>query len=60
MSDKTVNDMKIGETAVVAGLGCAGALRRRIIDMGITPGGGRHHAQSSADGRSAGDQCARI
>ena len=49
MSDKTVNDMKIGETAVVAGLGCAGALRRRIIDMGIT-----------ADGRSAGDQCARI
>lgn len=38
MSDKTVNDMKIGETAVVAGLGCAGALRRRIIDMGITPG----------------------
>ena len=38
MSDKTVNDTKIGETAVVAGLGCAGALRRRIIDMGITPG----------------------
>ena len=23
---------------MVAGLGCAGALRRRIIDMGITPG----------------------
>ena len=38
MSDKTVNDMKIGEPPVVAGLGCAGALRRRIIDMGITPG----------------------
>lgn len=35
---KTVNDMKIGETAVVTGLGCSGALRRRIIDMGITPG----------------------
>ena len=35
---KTVNDMAIGETAVVTGLGCAGALRRRIIDMGITPG----------------------
>lgn len=35
---KTVNDMKIGEKAVVTGLGCAGALRRRIIDMGITPG----------------------
>lgn len=23
---------------MVTGLGCAGALRRRIIDMGITPG----------------------
>ena len=30
--------MKIGERAVVTGLGCSGALRRRIIDMGITPG----------------------
>ncbi len=35
---KTVNEMKIGEQAVVVGLGCSGALRRRIIDMGITPG----------------------
>ena len=35
---KTINDMKIGEYGVVTGLGCAGALRRRIIDMGITPG----------------------
>ncbi|HIZ21088.1 MAG TPA: ferrous iron transport protein A [Firmicutes bacterium] len=35
---RTVNDMKIGEQAVVEGLGCSGALRRRIIDMGITPG----------------------
>lgn len=35
---RTVNDMKIGERAIVAGLGCSGALRRRIIDMGITPG----------------------
>ena len=35
---KTVNEMKIGEQAVVIGLGCSGALRRRIIDMGITPG----------------------
>ena len=37
MAGKTVNDMKIGERAVVTGLGCSGALRRRIIDMGITP-----------------------
>lgn len=38
MASKTVNDMMIGERAVVTGLGCSGALRRRIIDMGITPG----------------------
>ena len=36
--EKTVNEMSIGEKAVVIGLGCSGALRRRIIDMGITPG----------------------
>lgn len=36
--NKTVDDMKIGERAIVKGLGCSGALRRRIIDMGITPG----------------------
>ena len=36
--EKTVNDLKIGQSAVVTGLGCSGALRRRIIDMGITPG----------------------
>ena len=35
---KTVNELKIGERAIVTGLGCSGALRRRIIDMGITPG----------------------
>lgn len=36
--EKTVNDLRIGERAIVTGLGCSGALRRRIIDMGITPG----------------------
>lgn len=36
--DKTINEMKVGEQAIVTGLGCSGALRRRIIDMGITPG----------------------
>ncbi len=36
--EKTVNELKIGEKAIVTGLGCSGALRRRIIDMGITPG----------------------
>lgn len=35
---KTVNELKIGEKATVVSIGCKGALRRRIIDMGITPG----------------------
>lgn len=35
---KTVNDLTIGEQGIVTQLGCTGALRRRIIDMGITPG----------------------
>ena len=35
--EKTVNDLKIGEKAIVTRLGCSGALRR-IIDMGIPPG----------------------
>ena len=35
---KTVNDLQIGEGGIVTALGCSGALRRRIIDMGITPG----------------------
>ena len=35
---KTVNDLKIGEGGIVTALGCSGALRRRIIDMGMTPG----------------------
>ena len=34
----TINDMQIGQRGVVTGLGCSGALRRRIIDMGVTPG----------------------
>ena len=35
---KTVNDLKPGESGVVVSIGSSGALRRRIIDMGITPG----------------------
>jgi len=34
----TVNELKIGEKGTVVSIGCKGALRRRIIDMGITPG----------------------
>ena len=35
---KTVNDLKMNEPGVVLRIGGCGALRRRIIDMGITPG----------------------
>lgn len=35
---KTLNDVKIGETAIVAKLNGQGALRRLIMDMGITKG----------------------
>ncbi len=35
---KSVCDLKINESGVVVSIGGSGALRRRIIDMGITPG----------------------
>ena len=35
---KTLKDMKIGETVVVKKLHGDGAVRRRIMDMGITKG----------------------
>lgn len=36
--NKTVDKLKIGEKGNVVSLGCSGAVRRHIIDMGITPG----------------------
>ncbi len=35
---KTLNDIKIGKTAKVVKLHSTGALKRRIMDMGITKG----------------------
>lgn len=35
---KTLDELKIGEQGIVVSIGSSGALRRRIIDMGITPG----------------------
>ena len=35
---KTLKDVKVGETAVVVRLHCEGAVKRRIIDMGLTRG----------------------
>ncbi len=35
---KTLKDLKVGENAVVAKLHGDGAIKRRIMDMGITKG----------------------
>ena len=34
----TLNDLSIGESALVLNINCQGAMKRRLIDMGITPG----------------------
>ncbi len=34
----TLFDLKPGEEGTVAAIGCKGALKRRIMDMGVTPG----------------------
>ncbi|MDF2567856.1 MAG: FeoA family protein [Oscillospiraceae bacterium] len=36
--EKTLKDLKPGESAIVRSLESQGALKRRLIDMGITPG----------------------
>ncbi|MBO4896753.1 MAG: ferrous iron transport protein A [Clostridia bacterium] len=35
---KTLKDVKVGETAVVSKLSGEGAVKRRIMDMGVTKG----------------------
>ncbi len=35
---KTLKDVKVGETVTVTKLNGAGAIKRRIMDMGITKG----------------------
>ena len=35
---KTLRDVKVGETVVVAAIHGEGAIRRRIMDMGLTKG----------------------
>ena len=34
----TLNEMKIGSSAVIRQVGCEGALRCRLLDMGLIPG----------------------
>ena len=33
----TLNDLKTGSSGVISGVGGSGALRRRLLDMGLTP-----------------------
>ena len=35
---KTLRDLKVGETGVIAKNGTSGALKQRFMDMGITKG----------------------
>ncbi len=48
---KTLKDAKVGDTVTVAKLHGEGAVKRRIMDMGITKGSGDPHPK----GRPAGD-----
>ena len=36
--EQPLSSLKPGENAIVTRIECSGALRRRMIDMGITPG----------------------
>lgn len=38
MSEITLNNIKAGSSATVIGIALTGPLKRRLIDMGITPG----------------------
>lgn len=35
---KTLNELKINQSGIVRGISSTGALKRRLVDMGITPG----------------------
>lgn len=35
---KTLNQVKVGETCIVKKVGGIGKIRRRLLDMGVTPG----------------------
>lgn len=35
---KTLRDIPVGDSAVVSRIHCAGAVKRRILDMGLTRG----------------------
>lgn len=38
MSSKTLDTLEIGESGIITAIGGQGMLRRRLLDMGLTPG----------------------
>ena len=38
MKHNSLNDIRVGSSCTVTALGSMGALKRKLIDMGITPG----------------------
>ena len=57
---KTLRDVKIGETAVIEKLHGEGALKRRIMDMGLTKGTRGLCAQGRSSGRPHGADGSRL
>ena len=57
---KTLRQVKVGETAKVIKLHGEGAVKRRIMDMGLTKGVQVHVRKVAPPGRSGRDQRARI
>ena len=56
---KTLRDAKVGDTVTVVKLHGEGAVKRRIMDMGITKGVALH-VRSRPSGRPHGTECTRL
>ena len=57
---KTLKQAAIGDTVKVVKLHGEGAVKRRIMDMGITKGAESQYTQSCSPGRSFGDNRKRL
>jgi Fe2+ transport system protein FeoA len=38
VTPRTINDLQKGQSATVTQIACTGAMKRHLIDMGVTPG----------------------
>ena len=57
---KTLKDAKVGDTVTVAKLHGEGAVKRRIMDMGITKGRGDPRPKGGPAGGPHGVECAGL